>query len=184
MQGIQIGGVMVTVQTEQGQTIQALALLRKGGGEGVKVCQQVAGLMQWMGRVQPAQDQPTQWVRWIARGLGLLLILLTLVPLLGGGVIGGGMPTLLAVDLCAGCLSLALITASLGIAVAWRWETIGAILIISSTLLFEGIHAIAGGSWRFTPLDSLFYLVGLLFLWVWWRTSTLPKRTAVAADTA
>ena len=43
-------------------------------------------------------------------------------------------------------------------------------MIVGSVLLLESINALSLGYWRIGVLDPLFMLVGLLFLWNWWRT--------------
>ncbi len=58
-----------------------------------------------------------------------------------------------------------------GVVVAWRWEAIGGMLIVGSVLLFEGINALGSGYWQFGVFDTLFLLVGLLFLLDWWHTA-------------
>lgn len=159
-----------------------MALLRQRNAGGVKICEGAAGVLQWLGGVHPAPDWSTLWTRWMARGLGVLLILLTLFFFLGERVSGGGMASLLVMDLCEGCLSVSLLMSLIGTVVAWRWEGIGALLIVGSTLLFQSVDAITSGYWQFGPLDPLFYLVGLLFLWTWWRTSSSdPGEAAPAA---
>jgi hypothetical protein len=59
----------------------------------------------------------------------------------------------------------------LGIVVAWRWEGIGGLLIVGSVLSFESIEAMGTGHWQFDVVHMLFMLVGVLFLWDWWRTA-------------
>jgi hypothetical protein len=82
----------------------------------------------------------------------------------------GDMPHLLTMSLAEDFMLLALLMTLLGIVVAWHWEGIGGLLIVGSVLLFEGINALSVGDWRMGVLDPLFLLVGVLFLWNWWRT--------------
>jgi hypothetical protein len=171
VQGLRQGGMVVVVQAEGEQVAQTIDLLCQRNAEGVKICTHRTGLLQWLGGVRPARERATLWVRWLAWVLGVFLIFLILLLFLGEMVGGEGMPGLLAMDLCKGCLSVALLMTLLGVVVAWRWEGIGAFLIIGSMLLFEGINTIASGDWCFDPLYLIFCLTGLLFLWTWWRTN-------------
>ena len=102
--------------------------------------------------------------------LGLALIVLVLSIFIGQSLSSHVIPTPLTTSLTEDFLSLALIMTWLGIVVAWRWEGIGGLVIVGSVLLFESINAIVTGHWRFDVLNVLFLLVGVLFLWDWWRT--------------
>ncbi len=59
--------------------------------------------------------------------------------------------------------------------IAWRWEGAGGLIIVASILLLQSVEALAGGQWRASVLDPLFYLTGLLFLWDWRRTEAADK---------
>lgn len=167
--GIRRGGVLLAVRTADEHAPRALDMLAQSGARGIKIC--------WRTSDQPErhhpplpQDRLTARVRWTARGLGLSLLFLVLLFFIGEGVIGGEMPNLLTMSLTEDFLLLALIVSLLGILVAWRWEGIGGLLIVGSVLLFVSINALASGYWRIGVLDPLFLLVGILFLWNWWRT--------------
>ena len=169
--GIRRGGVLVVVRTADEHAQRALDVLRQTEAQGVKICWRTSDHPMHHGLTRP-KDRFSTWMRWGARILGLAMILLVLLFFIGEGIMGGDMPNLLTMSLAEDFLFLALLMTLLGIVVAWRWEGIGGILIVGSVLLFESINAIAIGYWRIGVLDPLFVLVGLLFLWDWWRTSS------------
>ena len=70
---------------------------------------------------------------------------------------------------------VALLLALAGVLIAWRWEGAGGLIIVASILLLQSVEALAGGQWRPSVLDPLFYLTGLLFLWDWRRTEAGDK---------
>jgi hypothetical protein len=166
--GIRRGGVLVVIRTADELAQRALDVLHQTDAQGVKICWRTSDHPEHHGLPRP-KDRLSLWSRWGARTLGLALILLVLLFFIGEGLLGGEMPNLLTMSLTENFLLLALLMTLLGIAVAWRWEGIGGLLVVGSVLLFEAINAIASGYWRIGVLDPLFMLVGLLFLWDWWR---------------
>jgi hypothetical protein len=179
--GIRRGGVLLVVRTADAYAQRALDLLRQTDAVGVKLCWRTSDRTEHHGLPLP-KDRLSVWTRWVARGLGLALILLVTLFFVGEGLISGEMPNLLVMSLTEDLLLVTLLMTLLGIIVAWRWEGIGGLLVVGSVLLFESINAIVSGYWRFGVLDPLFYLVGLLFLWDWWRTvgATLDRHTTLA----
>jgi len=171
LRGIRRGGVVLIVETADEHAVRAMNVLRQTNAEGVKLCARGALDRYRLAAVHTPENRFTRSLRWVARLSGLTMLLLILAFFLGEGVLAGEMPDLRTMSLDENALMLALGMTLIGIIVAWRWEATGAILIIGSTLLFETINAIAGGYWRFGPLEPFFYGVGLLFLWHWWQTT-------------
>jgi len=171
LRGIRRGGVVLLVETADEHATRAMNVLRQTNAEGVKLCARGAIDRYRLTAVHAPESRFTVALRWVARLSGLAMLLLVLAFFLGEGVFGGDLPDLRTMSLDENALMLALVMTLVGLVVAWRWEGIGALLIIGSTLLFETINAIAGGYWRFGPLEPLFYGVGLLFLWHWWQTT-------------
>ncbi len=169
--GIRRGGVVVLVKTADEHAEHAMTVLRQAQAEGVKICTHGAVERMQLATVHLPENRFTATLRWTARLLGLTMLLLVLAFFIGEGLAAGIMPDPRTMSLSEDALLLALGMTLVGIIVAWRWEAIGAILIIGSTLLFETVNALASGYWRFGLLEPFFYLVGLLFLWHWWRTS-------------
>lgn len=129
-----------------------------------------------MTNVQCNEDQVTRWLCWLARGLGLLLLLIVLVTYVGEVVGGRGAarqaPVTVPVTLKEILLSAALVATLAGVVVGWRWEGIGGAVAVSGTLLFLGINSLASGYFRITLLEPALALVGFLFLVCWWRKRT------------
>jgi hypothetical protein len=167
--GIRRGGVLVVVRTADEHAQRALDVLGQSHAQGVKICWRTSDHP--VGHHPPLpKDHLTARVRWVARGLGLALLGIVLLFFIGEGIMGGDMPNLLTMSLSEDFMLLALLMTLLGIVVAWHWEGIGGLLIVGSVLLFESINALLLGYWRIGVFDPLFVLVGLLFLWNWWRT--------------
>ena len=106
------------------------------------------------------ESKTTRAIRWIARVLGLLLILLTLflaIPELMTEHNPNAEPTPIAMIL-AGVLMLG------GLGLAWKWELIGALISIVG---FIGVGILNQDAMT-KPMMYLFPLTAILFLICWW----------------
>jgi len=120
----------------------------------------------------------TQILRWTARILGTLLVLLVVVFLIGEGVPKPSMLTASEKLMCGSSVAMLL-----GLIVAWRWEGIGGALALSG-YLFLGVLMppvmispfMAGG------------VAGCLYLFAWWTSDRSkwrerggPRRLGITA---
>jgi hypothetical protein len=107
-------------------------------------------------------------VRWVARGLSLLVMLLWgffIIAHLFGSEEAGNQP-LSPNDY----IQLVLMgTWLLGLLLAWKWELAGGIIILSAYVVFGFINVAA-----FTMPFPFLAIIGMLFLLSWWinRPST------------
>ncbi len=101
-------------------------------------------------------------LRWMARTLGTVLLILIVAFAIGEGV-----PSPLAMSLRENLLSVALLAMVVGQIVAWRWEGIGGGLILLGFILFAIVN-------HGVPLNIVFVpwiATGMLYQVCWWRTS-------------
>jgi hypothetical protein len=109
----------------------------------------------------------TTILRWTARVLGSLLLVL-----IAAFAIGEGVPNPLHGSIAENLLTAAFLTMILGQIVAWKWEGIGGLLIVASFTFFAIVnHGI--------PINVVFgpwLLTGLLYLACW----ALTRRKARA----
>jgi hypothetical protein len=101
-------------------------------------------------------------LRWTARAIGIGLMGLAVAF-----AIGEGAPNPLRGSIPERLLTLGLLTMIVGQLLAWKWEGIGALLILGGLCLFAVVNCgvslnIVFGAWLAT---------GLLYLMSWWRTS-------------
>jgi hypothetical protein len=99
-------------------------------------------------------------VRWTARVLGTLILLLIAMFAIGQGV----HPARMFQPLGVAILTVALLTMIVGQLVAWKWEGVGGGLIVGSFALFSIVN-------HGVPLNIVFgpwLLTGLLYLGCWW----------------
>lgn len=100
--------------------------------------------------------------RWTARVLGTLLFGLILVFL-----IGEGMPP---IDFSVtGAMSIAFVIAWLGLAVLWRWEGIGGLMVVGGMVAFYALNFADSGKFPSGWVFPLFCLPGILTLFSRWR---------------
>ncbi len=112
------------------------------------------------------ENKITRVIRWIARILGLLLILLTLFFAIAESITStnpNAEQTPIAM-LLAGFFILG------GLGLAWKWELIGALI---SLLGFIGIGVLNPDAMT-KPMMYLFPLIAILFL-ICWSLSKLPR---------
>jgi hypothetical protein len=100
----------------------------------------------------------TRGVRWLARGLSLLLAGMVVMFFIGaGGFNRESWSAREAVQLAF------FFTAWVGLLAAWRWELLGAALTLVGMLLFYAGNYLASGRWPGGAFP-LFFIPGILFL--------------------
>ena len=112
-------------------------------------------------------SKTTKVIRWIARILGLLLILLTLFFAIAQSITEHNPtsePTPIVMIL-VGVLMLG------GLGLAWKWELIGALI---SLVGFFGV-GILNPNGLLMPMMYLFPLTAILFLICWWLSKFSPR---------
>jgi hypothetical protein len=179
--GIRRGGVLVLVRTADEHAAHAMDMLRQTDAEGVKICWRTSDRAARHDLPQ-LSDRLSTWVRWTARGVGTALLALVLAFFIGESLAGESAPNPLTLSLTENFLLLAMLVTLVGIVVAWRWEIFGGVLIVGSALLFAAINAIVSGYWRFGVFEPLFIAVGLLFLWIGWRTARIEIDQSTVAS--
>lgn len=172
LRGVRQGGAWAVVRTADEHAPRAAAILHQAGAVQVHVCPAPKPTPSRQTSRPPSVDRLSMWTRWVARLLGVGLLAALALIFAGQGTLLRGGPPLHAMGFAGHALLLALGLALLGILLAWRWEGVGGLLIVASVLLLQSVDALAGGYWRASILDPLFYLTGLLFLWDWGRTAS------------
>jgi hypothetical protein len=130
------------------------------------------------------QDRAVNIVRWFARIGGVIFILATLVAdaIVIAEFLGGGGPNWAALSVTQ---LMALIFAFgipiievVGVALAWRWEGAGGVIIlIAATIDFVADFVSGRVAIALTALPMA--LVGAAFLYCWWREQAVsPSRVA------
>jgi hypothetical protein len=111
-------------------------------------------------------DPVTLGVRWLARGLSLLVAGTVALFFVGSG---GFDP--LSMSGAEAALMALFWTAWAGLLVAWRWELLGGAMTLGGMLLFYCVEFVADGhfprGWAFAAIA----LPGVLFLWCGLRAS-------------
>ncbi len=169
------GGALAVVRTADEHAPRAAAILRQAGMASVSICPAPGVRPFWQRRPGSSTDRLSLWTRWAARLLGAALLIAVALTVTGQGLFGRDLSALYAMSLADHVLLVALLLALAGVLIAWRWEGAGGLIIVASILLLQSVDALAGGQWRASVLDPLFYLTGLLFLWDWRRTETADK---------
>ena len=105
--------------------------------------------------------QPVNIVRWIARALGTLVVLLIVLI-----AAGEGLPEVAGLSLREKLLFLALAMILVGLIAAWKWEGAGSALILGGFTAFAVVD-------RSLPLNLVFSSVlftGIMYFFCWWST--------------
>lgn len=169
LDGIRRGGVIVAVRTADEHAPRALDVLQATGGQEVHVCMHPP--RHTAVHAETMRDRLAWAMRLGARALGLALIMLVWSFLDSASMNNGVLPGILRKGVVEDILLTALLMTLLGVLVALRWEGIGGLIIVGSVLLFEGINILTTSHWDFSPINTSFLLVGLLFLGLWWHRS-------------
>ena len=121
-----------------------------------------------MANVSNTGDRATKRMRWIARGIGSLVVALWLFMGIAYGIVESH-PWTLEDAIMAGLT----ITSTLGVLIAWWREGIGGtVLVVCAIAHSTFAYIVAGHNKGFAMLVSggPFLLVGFLFLASWWRS--------------
>ncbi len=113
-------------------------------------------------------DRATKWMRWIARGVGSLVVAFWLFMGIAYDIVESR-PWTLEDMIMAGLVT----TSALGVLMAWWREGIGGtILVICAAAHSTFAYVVAGHNKALAMLISggPFLLIGSLFLAVWWRS--------------
>ncbi len=105
-------------------------------------------------------------VRWFARITGALLLILIAIF-----IIGEGFPNPMTLSQDELLLFIAVSTMEIGVILAFKWELPGCLLIIGGYVFFVIVERnILPG-----PVFPIFFLVGILYLFCWWKSSKCSK---------
>lgn len=105
-------------------------------------------------------------VRWTARILGSLLVILVLTIAVGEGFFypGEGLPNPFEQPLPTQIKFAGMLAILIGMLVGWKWEGIAAVLILGGGMAFHIFEGWLWATWVFGLVD----LIGVLFLLCWW----------------
>ena len=109
-------------------------------------------------------------IRWSARILGGLLAALILAI-----AIGEGLPNPFKHPLPVQLGFVGMLAMWVGCILGWKWQGLGAILVISGIMIF---HVIERKLWLMGAFP-LFDLAGVLFLLCWWLKKTHNSRSII-----
>jgi len=109
-------------------------------------------------------------VRWIARvvGIFLLLIFLVIPTLVHGG--RNLIPIFMDGSLTDFIFNYSVLAMLLGLIIAWRNEGFGSILIVAGWVIIGVQMTVFRGSLRYTLIFASFLIPGFLHLFCWWNT--------------
>ncbi len=109
-------------------------------------------------------------VRWIARVVGIFLLLIFLVfpTLVHGG--RNLIPIFMDGSLTDFIFNYSVLAMLLGLIIAWRNEGFGSILIVGGWVIIGVMMTVFRGSLRYTLIFASFLIPGFLHLFCWWNT--------------
>ena len=113
------------------------------------------------------------FIRWTARIAGSLLFAFFMLFIFAH-IFSGDAPNFVVMPLREQLMFLGLFLELIGIVLAWRWEGIGALLIIIGYAMFQIIE----GELFTPPLFPVFLVVALMFGYCWLRGGK-PVETSV-----
>ena len=134
-------------------------------------------------------DRATNWIRWVARVWGALIVVYALLMLIGYGwnwvTTGVADPHVVEDVPLVTYVGLALmVLGALALGIAWRWERLGGTITVVSQLVFLTLSLIEGP----VSLDPHFVVPclisvtiaapGVLFLVCWWQSRKLSSTVA------
>ena len=113
-------------------------------------------------------------IRWAARIYGGLLAVLILTIAIGEGFFcpGDGLPNPFTQTLPVAIELFGMLAMLIGCILGWKWQGIGAVLVIAGIMTF---HVIEKRLWLMGAFP-LFDLAGILFLFCWWLGRSLRNR--------
>ena len=104
-------------------------------------------------------------IRWIARIIALFFILTMLLIFFGQILDGGGPP----LEAWIGILFMP-IGVVVGLALAWKWEGLGGLVVLLSLIDFHLFLIVRDGMFRFISFADLTIIPAILFLAYWYLT--------------
>lgn len=117
----------------------------------------------------PRLDRLVTGIRWAARVLGALLVILVVVIAVGESI-SQGMLNPLDLTWSESLLFVAFIVMLLGIIAAWRWDGIGGAVVVVGFIGFWLINFASSQRLWMGWVFALFLLVGVMHLFCWWRS--------------
>ena len=121
----------------------------------------------------PADDGPTKWMRWLARGLGSLVGALWVLTGIAE-VVWPHTPPSPEASLQGAILGAVGITTVLGVLVAWRWERSGGTIVVIGAIGLSTFAYVTAGrnkAWAMLFTGGPFLVAGILLLTSWWRST-------------
>ena len=114
-------------------------------------------------------------IRWTARIVGTAILALVVAI-----AIGEGLPNPVGQSLDVNLLSVAMLTMMVGLIVAWKWEGVGGLLILSGWAFF----AVVNHGVRFNVVFGPLLVTGIMYVVCWWasRSPTLPRTGSASAS--
>jgi hypothetical protein len=103
-------------------------------------------------------------MRWIARIVGTLMVVLFAVFFVGESLGGDGPFPVGSLTLVEWLEMVALLIMSAGALLAWRWEALGGALSLGGGLAFNVVESLGGGGVELTWFAVVFVVIGGLFL--------------------
>jgi hypothetical protein len=110
------------------------------------------------------EKQTVSVVRWVARVVGVLVVIEVAAFAIGEGT---------SAHLREMLLTIAMVAMPTGVLVAWKWEGLGSFLTLAGLAAFVLVNGRIHGSllgYATNPIFGPFLLAGLLFLFCWSRT--------------
>jgi len=131
-------------------------------------------------KINGVAKQKNYWVsgiRWITRIYSGLLATLILIIAIGEGFFypGDGLPNPLTQPLPVAIELFGMLAMLIGCIIGWKWQGLGAILVITGIMTF---HIIEKRLWLMGAF-TLFDLAGILFLLCWWLEKNHKKQAKI-----
>jgi hypothetical protein len=103
-------------------------------------------------------------MRWLARLVGALMVVLFVVFFIGESFSGEGLFPPARLTLTEWLEIAALLVMSAGALLAWRWEAAGGALSLGGGLAFNVVESLGGGRVELVWFAIIFVVIGGLFL--------------------
>ena len=116
-------------------------------------------------------------VRWIARVIGIFLLLIFLVipTLVHGG--RNLIPIFMDGSLMDFIFNYTVLIMLFGLIVAWRREGFGGVLLVGGWVVIAILMVAFKGPFRLTLIFGAFLIPGFLYLFCWWNTRKARSKT-------
>ena len=106
-------------------------------------------------------------LRWVARILGILIVVFSLSFFIADVIERGEMPN---PDFGPGLVTFLFFIALIGFLIAWRWEGFGGILSAISIVLMAMVNVIWVHAAKDPGSEIIFVIPALLFIYCWWKS--------------